>query len=164
MIDTMEGNENKNAFQYDSYRPLVNRMLQSASRGGAGSGGVVPGPGGCLLLGGLWSRGVPGPGGVCSWGVVPGPGGVCSRGGVGIPACTEADTPPPVDRHTPVKILPWPNFVAASKYDNLAKQHKKKCFRIKKASPMIFIYLCIRHYSTYHICRQWSLVLNIYMV
>ena len=24
-------------------------------------------------------------------------------------------TPPPVDRHTLVKILPWPNFVAAGK-------------------------------------------------
>ena len=36
---------------------------------------------------------------------MPGPGG-------GIPACTEADNPP-VDRHTLVKILPWPNFVAA---------------------------------------------------
>ena len=48
-----------------------------------------------------------------------GPGGVSApRGGSGpggyIPACTEAD-PPPVDRHTPVKILPWPNFVAAGK-------------------------------------------------
>ena len=45
-----------------------------------------------------------------------GPGGVWSGGGClvwgGIPACTEADTPP-VDRHTLVKTLPWPNFVAA---------------------------------------------------
>ena len=62
-------------------------MLQSASRGG------VPGPGGCLVRGGYaWSRGV------CSWGVC------LVRGG--IPACT-------VDRQTLVKILPWPNFVAA---------------------------------------------------
>ena len=52
----------------------------------SGPGGVWSG--GCLL------RGVSGPG--------------------GIPACTEADTPPsPVDRHTLVKTLPWPNFVAA---------------------------------------------------
>ena len=59
--------------------------------GGAWSGGLVPGPGGCLLLGGM-----------CVW----------SRGG--IPACTKADTlPPPVDRHMLVKTLPWPNFVAA---------------------------------------------------
>ena len=77
-------------------------------------GGGVPGPGGA------WSRGcgVPGPGGlvsglegVCAWS-----GGCLLRGGVGIPVCTESDTPlPPVDRQTPVKILPWPNFVAAGK-------------------------------------------------
>ena len=56
---------------------------------------------------------------------VPGRRGGClPRGGGGmvgggIPACTEADTPlppsPPVDRHTLVKTLPWPNFVAAGK-------------------------------------------------
>ena len=71
---------------------------------------------------------MPGPGGVCSgggWGVSP-PGcllrGVSAPGGcmllgvvVFIPACTEADTPPPVDRHTLVKILSWPNFVAVGK-------------------------------------------------
>ena len=64
--------------------------------------------GGCLVLrgaGGAWSWGVPGPEGVpgrgdaWSWGVhgwgVPGPGrGAWSGGGAGIPACTEADTPP----------------------------------------------------------------------
>ena len=80
----------------------------SAAGGGCLVWGVsaprgVPGPRGCLLLGGAWS------------------------GGVGIPACTEADTLPPVDRHTLVKILPWPNFVAAGKnvilkYD--LNQHK----------------------------------------
>ena len=60
-------------------------------------------------LGGVWS------GGGCLLGGVSGPGGVCS-GGAYIPACTEADTlSPPVDRQTPVKILPWPNFVAAGK-------------------------------------------------
>ena len=72
-------------------------------------GGVsAPGgsaPGGCLLQGGLLWR-------------VSAPGGVCSGGWVGIPACTEADTHPPVDRHMPVKILPWPNFVAAGNYQN----------------------------------------------
>ena len=95
-------------------------------------------PGGCLVrgvcswgsvclvrLGGTWSGGVPGRGGAWTggcllWGdLLPGgsargvsaPGGVCARGG--IPACTEADTPPPVDRQTFVKILPWPNFIAA---------------------------------------------------
>ena len=65
-------------------------------------------PGGCLLPGGVCSRGclllgVSAPGGsalgVCFQGVsAPGgggllQGGVCSRGD-GIPACTEADTPP----------------------------------------------------------------------
>ena len=102
--------------------------------GGVCSGGV-PGPGG-----GAWSRGVSalrglaGPGGICSrggllrGGRVPGPGGYLLWGGVcswgGIKACTEADTPPtphPVDRHTLVKILPWPNFVAAGNND-LAKE------------------------------------------
>ena len=96
--------------------------------GGAGRGawsGGVPGPRGCLL-GGAWFggvvclvRGVPGRG-VC---LVPG-GCAWSRGGAwsggGIPACTEADTlpPPPCGQnswHTLVKILPWPNFVAAGK-------------------------------------------------
>ena len=49
-------------------------------------------------------RGVSAPGG-CLVGGVSAPRGY-------IPACTEADTPP-VDRQMPVKILPWPNFVAA---------------------------------------------------
>ena len=73
-------------------------------------------PGG-LLPGGAWSGGCLLPrGGVCSQGGVPGPGeGVPDLGGVGIPACTEADTPPPMDRQTLVKILPWPKFVAAGK-------------------------------------------------
>ena len=90
-------------------------------RGRGGDGGCgVPGPGGgwcawsggCLVQGGC---GVPGLGGclvrvgVCLvWGVVSAP------RGVGIPVCTKADTPrPPVNRQTPVKILPWPNFVVA---------------------------------------------------
>ena len=64
-------------------------------------------------------------GGAWSWGGGLLPGGVLLWG-VGIPACTEADTPPPVDRHTPVKILPWPNFVAAGKYwPVLAKRSSK---------------------------------------
>ena len=41
------------------------------------------------------------PGGLCFQGVLP-RGDVCASRGCGIPACTEADTPP-VDRHTPVK-------------------------------------------------------------
>ena len=73
------------------------------------STGGVPGPGGSAPGGGLlWGvpgpmgsppRGVPGPGGVFAL-AVPGPSGrVCSRGVPGpmggIPACTEADPPPP---------------------------------------------------------------------
>ena len=81
-------------------------------------------PGGVYLRGGVCSQGgclLPGGGGCLVWrgACLPG-GGVCLLGG--IPACTEADTPPPppVDRHTLVKILPWPNFVAAgNKTDRL---------------------------------------------
>ena len=88
-------------------------MLESASRAGgcawaggllggvAAPGGVsAPGgllPGGCLLQGGLL-RGVSAPGG-------------------GYPSMHRGRHPPPtpVDRilDTLVKILPWPNFVAA---------------------------------------------------
>ena len=110
--------------------------------GGVCSGGVVPGD--CLLLGGVCSQGVSAPGGclllggcllpgdVCSGGCLPPRGGVCSWGGLllggsslggvsapggcGIPVCTEADSPPPwTESQMPVKTLPWPNFVAASK-------------------------------------------------
>ena len=79
-------------------------------------GGCLPGLGGCLLLGGsAWSGGrvvCLVRGGVCSWG--------------GMPACTEADTPP-VDRHTLVKILPWPNFVAAGNYISPLNIPRKVC-------------------------------------
>ena len=69
-------------------------------------------------------RGVSAPGG--GGGSAPGgsaPGGVCSR--ECIPACTEADTLPPCGQnswHTLVKILPWPNFVAAG--NNKSKNFK----------------------------------------
>ena len=60
----------------------------------------LPGPGGGLCSCG-W------PGGVCSGGGLPGPGG-------GISQHALRQTPlPPVDRQMPVKILPWPNFIAA---------------------------------------------------
>ena len=108
------------------------------SQGGVCSGGcLLPEFGGCLLWGvsapgGCLLWGVSDPGGVCSWWGVSTPGcGVCSRrvsalgvsapgvsapGGY-IPACTEADTPRGQNSwHTLVKILPWPNFVAAGKY------------------------------------------------
>ena len=89
-------------------------MLQSASRGvvSAWSGGVSTWPGGLPDWGCL-----PGPRGLPGWGGLPGPGGlpgvwgICLvPGGSGIPARTEADTLPPVDRHTPVKTLPWPQL------------------------------------------------------
>ena len=59
-------------------------------------GGYCLVPGECLLPGGVSAprRGCLLPGGAWSWGV-PGPGGL---GGGGIPACTEAD--PPVNRMT----------------------------------------------------------------
>ena len=82
--------------------------LSALGGGGVSSQGCVSGPGGCLLPvgclvrwgGGVCSRGVSGlPGGV--WSGLPGgsalPGGLV-RGGWCIPACTEADTLPPVDR------------------------------------------------------------------
>ena len=52
---------NKNAFQYDAYRPLVDCMLESASLGGlpGPGGGCLPGPGDLAGPGGsAWSGGV----------------------------------------------------------------------------------------------------------
>ena len=68
---------NKNAFQSDAYRPLVDRMLESASRGGGSpsrgvppSGGVPPSQGGSLHPGGgSPSGGVLHPGGFSMRGV-----------------------------------------------------------------------------------------------
>ena len=82
-------------------------MLESASRGGGGSAPGEVWSGGCLFLGGsgLWGGGVSAPGGV----LVP--------GGISQHALRQT---PPVDRHTPVKILPWPNFVAAGKDKSLS--------------------------------------------
>ena len=70
-------------------------MLQSASRGDVCSGGRSAPRGGSAL------------GGVSTWGVS------APRGGVSQHALRQ--TPPPVDRILDrlVKILPWPNFVAA---------------------------------------------------
>ena len=94
-------------------------MLQSASRG-RGVGGVCLVRGVCLLGGWCaWSGEGVCLGGGCGGG--PGLGGVCSGGGcllpgrvVGVSQHALRQTPlPPVDRQTLVKILPWPNFVAA---------------------------------------------------
>ena len=92
--------------------------------------GGVPGPGRCT-----WSWGVYlVPGGVPGLGGVPGPGGVyLVPGGVPGPRGCTWQTPPwtrytPRDQtrytllltesQTPVKTLPWPNFVAAGNYTN----------------------------------------------
>ena len=77
------------------------------------SGGLLPG--GCLVQEGLL-LGVSAPwgglvGGVSAPGV--GWGGSAPRGGISQHALRQTPLPPPVDRQTPVKILPWPNFVAA---------------------------------------------------
>ena len=109
--------------------------------GGSGLGGLLWGVSawgvsarGDICSQGVWSGGgsaregwsaPEGNGGVCSGGIcsqgglvqgVSAPGGLVLRGG--IPACTEADPPPPpwTESQTPVKTLPWPNFVAAGKY------------------------------------------------
>ena len=81
------------------------------SRGASGLGGVSAprqggsAPGGVYSLGVSAARGVSGPGGVCCWG-----GGVASHQAL-------RQTPPPLwtESQTPVKTLPWPNFVAAGK-------------------------------------------------
>ena len=87
---------------------LPERGVCAWSRGwvSAPRGGGVPGLGGCLLLGG----------GVCSGGCLP-PGG-CAWSGGGVSQHALRQTPAPCGQNswnTLVKILPWPNFVAASK-------------------------------------------------
>ena len=98
--------------------------------GGVCLGGVCSG--GCLLwgVGGVCSQGVSALGGVCLLGglsalggclllggllpggcLLPSSRGVSARGGGCIPACTEADTPPPREQNDRrVKILPWPQL------------------------------------------------------
>ena len=75
-------------------------LLQGVSAPGGSAPGVSVGGvcfGGCLLWGCLFRGHVCSQGGVCYWRGVCG--GVSAPGGCGIPACTEADTPP-VDRIT----------------------------------------------------------------
>ena len=81
--------------------------------GGVCSGGVcswrgLSAPGGCVSSGGVCSWGMSAPGGVCSWGCVCSQGGCLPPGGVHGLGCTWSGTPPAVDRHTPVNILPCP--------------------------------------------------------
>ena len=77
----------------------------------------MPGPGGGWvgLVPGVWLWGGLVPrvwlGGVCSRG--SGPGGVPGPGGLVVSQYALRLNPPPMDRQTPVKTLPWPNFVAA---------------------------------------------------
>ena len=95
----------------------------SVPRGGCLLRGVCsPGGGGvCLVWGGLpaWSGGVclPGRGGLVPGGVcLPGPGGGSGARGVYPSMHWGRQPPPPCGQnswHTLVKILPWPNFVAA---------------------------------------------------
>ena len=77
----------------------------------ASGGGLLPG--GCLLLGGGWGWSAPGGG----WSA---PGGGCLLQGVGVVvsqhALRQTPSPPPwTESQTPVKTLPWPNFIAAGK-------------------------------------------------
>ena len=81
---------------------------------GVSAPGGVPGPG----------EGVPGPGG-CTWsrGVYLVPGGVPGPGG-----CTWSGTPPTVDRHTPVNLLPCPKLrLRAVKMHQSEKYHLLLC-------------------------------------
>ena len=83
--------------------------------------GGVSAPGGWCAWSGGGGGGVPGPGGVClvlGRGGVPGPGGgVCSPEGGLASQHALRQTPSPLwtESQTPVKTLPWPNFVAAGK-------------------------------------------------
>ena len=95
------------------------------------------GPGGCLVQGGVWSRGVSGPGGVWSRWMCLVQGGVCSwgclllwgsaPGGISQHALRQTS---PVDRHMPVKILPWPNFIAAGNNNSKLTQFNLRLHKI----------------------------------
>ena len=105
--------------------PIITRMHSSRMRTGRSltvcwrlclGGGLVPGVvwsgGGCLLWGDLV------PGGCLLWGVCSGggwSGGSLLPGGGMVSQHAEVDTLPPLwtEPQTPVKTLPWPNFVAA---------------------------------------------------
>ena len=111
--------------------------------------------------------GVPGPGGCLLWGVclVWGDGGAWSRGC--ILACTEADTLPPVDRILDrlVKILPWPNFVAAGNNNRLyyhqyplcqwAKINKMGLNQVSHRLPIS--YICVPFLHIYPLHRYSNL-------
>ena len=102
---------------------------------GVCSGGSAPGgvwSRGCLLLGRCLPRGVWSQGGVLQGGLLLGGGiwslgGVCSQGvsaprgsapGGWYPSMHWGRSPLWTESQTPVKTLPWPNFVAAGNYCN----------------------------------------------
>ena len=107
----------------------------------------LPGPGGvCLVRGGVCSGGgLPGPGGGSAWsrgGGLPDPGGGSAPGRLGLlsggsapgeggvyPSMHWGRHPPPSpcgqnSWHTLVKILPWPNFVAADNKNSFILERK----------------------------------------
>ena len=114
----------KNAFQWDAYRPLVDRIPACTVAGGVPTWGCTC-LGGCTCPGGgctcpeggvsAWRRylpggtclgvylpgGVPAKGGTCPGGVYL-PGGVPARG-MYLPGGGTCPGTPPVDRETPVK-------------------------------------------------------------
>ena len=69
---------------------------------------LLPGGGGVCSRGGAWSGGSPWGGGAWS-------GGVSALGGWASQHALRQTPSPPVDRHTLVKTLPWPNLVKAGK-------------------------------------------------
>ena len=84
--------------------------------------------GGCLVRGGgAWSGGVPGPGGVCTQG------GLCSEG-VGIPACTEADTPPPLWTDTRL----WKYYLGPTSLRPVII-HQKRLLRFRAVHSLLWI-------------------------
>ena len=88
--------------------------LQPESRA---TSGCLPGPGGSA-----WSGGCHAGQGVSAWsgGCLPG------LGGSGIPACTGADPALWTESQTPVKTLPWPNFVAAGNKTEVLNEFQLK--------------------------------------
>ena len=101
--------------------------------------------------------GVSAPRGVCSRGVSAPWGGVCSRGCLLRGGCISQhalrQTPlPPVDRHTLVKILPWPNFVAAGN-SQLFGIYSNKARSKAKISVSIFLWCFERSFRDQR--EQW---------
>ena len=108
---------------YNTKQNHLTRMHSSRMRTGRSltvCGRLIPRGGVCLVWGGVvclvrggcaWSGGVSALRVCLVWGVV------CLVGGCLASQHALRQTPsPPVDRQTPVKTLPWPNFVAAGKY------------------------------------------------